>query len=162
MKKFSIEFKWAAIYMVISLLWTFLERTAGLHHENIANYAFVSLLFGVFGFALYWMCIFDKKANYYKGMMDWTRGFLSGLTLTVIIAVLSPLTTFVALEYVSPDFLDNMRRHYSAANSISASASQSMFTLQGQIMQSIFTVMSMGVVASAIIAWFARSKEKSS
>ncbi len=145
--------------MAISLMWTYLERSMGLHDSNIENHAVYSNFFGIFALAVYAMSIFDKKRNYYHGQVDWTRGFLSGLTLTVMIAVLSPLTQFVALKYISPDFIANMKAHYLAHNPAGASVADSFFSFRGMLLQGIFTIMSMGVVASAIIAWFARSKE---
>ena len=159
MGKFSIEFKWGAIFMAMSLLWTYLERSAGLHGDAIAKYPLLSNIFALFAFALYFMAVADKKQNYYHGKMDWTRGFLSGLSLTVVLAILNPLTQYVALNYVSPEFLANMRAFYVTKGALSPAAAESMFSLKSLVLQGIFTILSMGVVTSAIIAWFVRSKD---
>ncbi len=145
--------------MAISLMWSYLERSAGLHGSHIENHALYSNLFGIFAFIVYAMCIFDKKRNYYDNRMDWTRGFLSGLTLTVMIALLSPLIQYIIVEHISPDFLANMKTYYVSRNGSGKALADAMFSFRGLLLQAVFNIMSMGVVASAIIAWFARSKE---
>lgn len=145
--------------MVISLMWSYLERSAGLHDAQIEDHALYSNLFGIFALAVYAMCIFEKKRNYYHDRMDWTRGFLSGLTLTVMIALLSPLIQYIVLEKISPEFLLNMKSYYVSRNEAGKALADAMFSFRGLLLQAIFNIMSMGVVASAIIAWFARSKE---
>jgi len=44
----------------------------------------------------------DKKLNFYNGQMSWTQGFISGVIVSVVVAILAPLAQYVTHEFITP------------------------------------------------------------
>jgi CDP-diglyceride synthetase len=107
MNKYKIEFKWAIIYCVMVLLWMTLEVILGLHGEHIDLHMVTTMFFLIPMILLYIYALLDKKKNYYSGNMNYTQGFVTGIIITVIITLLSPLTQYITSEFITPDFFTN-------------------------------------------------------
>ena len=159
MKRFAFEFKWAAIVTACTVIWTAFEKSMGWHDELIAKHSSYSMLFGLVAIALYFFALSDKKRNHYDGLMNWTQGFLSGMVMTVMIAILTPLALYAALTSVSPDFLPNMKEYMTSSGKMTADIADKMYDMQSYIMYSVFFALSTGVVTSAIVALIVRSKK---
>ncbi|MEZ4690567.1 MAG: DUF4199 domain-containing protein [Ignavibacteria bacterium] len=43
--------------------------------------------------------------------MTYKEGFVTGFYITIIIAVLSPISQFIATEIISPDYFNNVIRY---------------------------------------------------
>ena len=158
MKKFKVEIKWAIIFTIASILWMVLEKSLGLHDEYISEHAIYTNIFAVIAVAVYVLAIVEKKKYFYKGTMNWTQGFLSGLMLTIFIAILSPLVQYIVFHYISPDFFKNVIEYAVSNNIYTQAAADTYFTLNSYILQGIVGSISMGVITSAIVALIFKSK----
>ena len=117
MKRISIEIKWALIFVIIQLLWMLLERVAGLHGENIDKHAMFTNFFAIPAIAVYLIALLDKRKNHYGGFMTYGQGFISGVIITVIVTILSPLTQYIICTVISPDYFRNATEYaVSSAN----------------------------------------------
>lgn len=160
MNRFAYEIKWGAIFTACSILWMAFEKSMGWHDAFIEKQATYSMFFGLIAIAVYVLALLDKKKQHYAGSMNWTQGFLSGLVLTVVIAILTPLSLYAGLTSVSPEFLTNMKNLAISKGSMSPEAAETFYGMQGYIMSSVFFALSTGVVTSAVVALFVRSKTK--
>lgn len=158
MKKFAFEIKWGIRYIFVFLAWIFLEKYTGTYDTNIDNYFLMSLLFYVVAFLVYLVAIKDKKENYYHNIMDWKQGCASGIYFTIVIALLMPVAQIIMHKAIAPEFFPNMIKHSLASRNSNPEAVNSYFNLSGYIWQSIFMVLSVGVVYSAVVARFLQTK----
>lgn len=158
MKKFSIEIKWGIIFSVVSLLWMFLEKGLGWHDENIARHAIYTNIFAVVAIVLYVFALLDKRKNFYNGKMTWSQGFISGIIISVVVAILSPLAQYITHEFITPDYFDNVINYSTESGAMTREAAEEYFNLKSYIIQSFFFALVVGVVTSAIVAFFVRRK----
>lgn len=154
MKKFAIEIKWGIRYTFCYLAWAMLEKSLGLFGENMSYYMLSSLIFYLFAGLLYTLALKEKKKHYFNGNMDWKQGCATGLYMTIVIALLMPLTQAALHEIIAPEFFENMIN--ASKDKVSA---RSYFNLKSYIIQSIFFALSIGMVISAIVAYFVQTKK---
>ena len=158
MKKFTVEIKWAVIFAVAALAWMFIEKSAGWHDAQIGKHPLYTNIFAVVAITIYALALREKKRKIFEGKMDWKQGFISGIILTVFITILSPLTQYITSSFISPDFFKNMIQYTVEHKVMTEQAAAEYFNLKSYIVQGIFGALSMGVVTSAIVAYFIKSK----
>lgn len=158
MKRFAIEIKWGVIFTVISLLWMYLEKTLGWHDELIAKHAIYTNIFGIVAILIYVFALLDKRKNFFKGKMNWSQGFVSGIVVSIVVAVLTPLAQYITHAYITPQYFPNIIDHAVENGSMTREAAEEYFNLTSYILQSFFFALVVGVVTSAIVALFVRKK----
>lgn len=153
------EIKWAFIFTVIGLLWMVFEKLMGWHAENIASHYYMTNIFAVFAIAVYVFALLEKRKKYYQGSMTWKEGFLSGLMMTLIITLLTPLSQFLVHYVISPEYFPNVIK-YSVETGYhkTLEEAEAYFNFNSYLVQSILFAFIIGVVTSAIVALFVRRK----
>lgn len=159
MKKFAIEIKWGIRYAFVYIAWVFLEKSLGLYTQNISDYPLFSTLFYILALLLYFLAISDKKKNFFNNYMDWKQGCISGIYFTIAIAILMPLNQVIIHKAIAPEFFPNMIQHSIATRNTKPEVAKAFYNLTDYIYQSIFFALSIGVVFSAIVAYFLQTKE---
>ena len=158
MKKFGIEIKWAINFSIITLLWMILEHSLGWHDENIGKHAIYTNFFIIIAIFTYFIAIKDKKDNFYARNMTFRKGFVSGVMLSIFIAILSPIVQYISFKFIAPNFFENII-NYTVTHKIQTQIqAEDYFNLKSYTIQGFFGSLSMGVVTSAIIAYFLKSK----
>lgn len=152
MKQRTTEVKWAIIFTVVALLWVALERALGWHDELIHKHAVYTNLFAVVAIALYVFALLDKRHRDHGGYMTWKQGFVSGLLISVGVAVLSPLAQYITHTVVTPDYFGNARAFAMTAGHTDAEAAARHFNLGSYIVQATIGALVLGVVTSALVA----------
>jgi hypothetical protein len=159
MKKFSTELKWGVIFAIATLLWMGIEKAMGWHGEHIEQHPTMTNLFAIIAIALYVFALLDKRKRDFRGSMTWMQGFVSGVIISVVVAVLSPLTQWITHTYISPEYFDNMIDYSVKAGYYNTEVdARTYFNLQAYVLQSAVGALLMGVVTSAIVAIFVRNK----
>jgi hypothetical protein len=158
MKKFSIEFKWALITILIFLAWMTLEKELGFHDEKIKWEPLFNILYVLPLFLLYFLALLDKKTNYYKGNMNWKQGIIAAIVISFIMVLFSPISQFILHEFISPNFLNNTIKYTVAAKKLSLEGAKEYTTLSSSIWKNISDSLSFGVVIGAIVAYILKSK----
>ena len=158
MKKFAIEIKWAFISIIIFLAWMTLEKQLGFHDEKIKWQMFFTMLIIFPNFILYYLALRDKKKNYYNGEMSWKQGFISGVVISFIIVIFSPITQFITHEFITPNYFDKLIALSVESKRLTLQEAQSYFNLTAYIWQSISGGLSFGVVIGAIVAYILKTK----
>ena len=159
MKSFQIEIKWAFIYTLMGLFWLFLERTFGLHDIHIAKHAIYTNFIAIPAVAIYVYALLDKKKNYYGEYITYKQGLVSGSILSVGIAILTPISQFVGLQFISPNYFSHVIQHVVSEGLMTQEQALDYFNLKSYIIQSVFLAPVMGVITSLIVAFVLKSKK---
>lgn len=160
MGKFSVEIKWGFIFSMATLVWACIEKSAHFYDIRISEYAIYTNLFAFIALAVYVFALREKKIVFYKGEMTWKQGFVSGVYLTVVVAVLSPLCQVLIHRYIAPEFLPNLVDYKVASGYLTRKAAEEYFNLETVIYQSSSFALSMGIITGAIVAFFMKTRKK--
>jgi hypothetical protein len=162
MKKIIIEIKWGLLFTVAALLWMVFEKAMGWHGPRIADHAIYTNLFAFVAIIVYVFALMDKRKNYYGGYMSWKQGFLSGMVLSVVIALLTPLSQYITLEWISPEYFENVINYSVETGELSREEAESKFNLPVYIYSSFGFALIVGAVTSAVVAIFVSRKAQNS
>lgn len=160
MKKFFTEIKWSIIFTVTSVLWLFLEKFTGFHSEKISSYFYISLLFGIVYIIIFTMALKEKRTVFYNGIITYKQAFISGAILTLLIAAMSPLVQVIFHEVISPDFFQNGIANVVKTRPNNKEFAIGYFNLQSFISQGFLNILSIGILISAIMAYFIQTKKQ--
>ncbi|MBL8007014.1 MAG: DUF4199 domain-containing protein [Ignavibacteria bacterium] len=159
MKKIPLEVKWAFIFIVMTLAWMILEKVIGLHDKYIDKHPVFTNFIAIPAVAVYVLALMDKKKNFYSGVMTWKQGFMCGLIITLIITVVSPLTQIITSEIITPDYFPNAIKYSVSSGLLSQEEADKYFNLGNYIIQGLIGAPVMGIITSAVVAFFVRSKK---
>ncbi len=152
------EVMWGLIFVGMGLLWMVLERVAGLHGPRIEYHANLSFLFAFPAVAVYVFALRSKRDRDLGGTMTWREGFVSGLIITAVVAVLAPVTTWITHTLITPDFFANAIEAGVALGETTRAEAEAYFNLGSYIRMGVIWAVGMGAVTSAVVAFFVRSK----
>ncbi len=156
MKKIYIELKWAVIFSIALLCWILFEKTMGWNKEQFLEHWWLTLLFGPFAILLYLLALREKRRRVYDGKMTWIQGFLSGLTISLFVALLSPLTEYVAYNFFTPDNFNTIAEA-SVTNELMANTKMNdLLNINNYRWQSAFGLLGFGIINAVIAAFFVR------
>jgi hypothetical protein len=158
MKNFRIELKWGVIFFLSGLLWMVLEKSLGWHDSLIAQHATYSLAYAPIAIFIYVLALKDKKKNTYAGKMSFVQGLVSGLIITVVVVLLTPLSQYITHELVSPSYFPNIIAYSVQQGRLTLSEAEAYFTLKNYITQSILFAAFMGGLTTAGVMFFLRTK----
>lgn len=160
MKNIKIEIKWALIFILSMLAWMFFEKSMGWHDEKIAVHATYTNFFAIPAILVYVLALLDKKKNFYSGVMSYKQGVISGLIITVIVTVLSPLAQYITSTIITPDYFPNVIEYAVSSGKMTQSDAEAYFNINSYMIQSVIGALVMGLVTSLIVAIFVKSKSK--
>lgn len=159
MKNIGIEIKWGVIFILVTLAWMMLEKSLGWHDVHIDQHAVLTNLFAIPAIVIYVLAMRDKKKNYYHGQITYLQAFLSGLVVTIIVTILSPFAQYITLEYITPQYFTNIISYSVEKGELTQSDSENWFNLKSYIIQATIGALIMGLITSAIVAIFIKSKK---
>jgi len=160
MKNIKIEIKWAIIFSVMGLLWMVLEKLCGLHGKYIDYHLYLTNLFAIPAIIVMVMALKDKKKNFYDGRMNYKQGLISGIILSVIIALLSPLTQWVTSFVITPEYFPNViKRSVEIGYFKTTAEAEANFNYQNYAIQGAIGALVMGIVTTTIAMIFIRTKK---
>lgn len=161
MKNLKIEIKWAVIFSVIGLMWMLLEKLVGLHSTHIDKHMYLTNLFAIPAVIVMVLALKDKKKDFYAGQMSYKQGLISGIILSVFIALLSPLTQWITSTIITPEYFPNVIA-YSVETGYhkSIEEAEAYFNLKNYIVQSTVGALIMGIITTAVAMVFIRSKKE--
>lgn len=161
MKNIKIEFKWAVIFSIMTLLWMVLEKLTGLHGRYIDYHLYLTNLFAIPAIWVIVLALKDKKKNSYDGQMTYLRGLISGIILSVIIALISPLTQWITSYVITPEYFPNViKRSVEVGYYKTTAEAEANFNYKSYAIQGFIGALIMGIATSAIAMIFIRTKNK--
>lgn len=140
------------------LLWMLFEKTLGWHDERIADHYWLTFLFFPIGIFMTVLVMREKRRRVYAGKMTWLEGFLTGLKMSVFVALLSPLTQYITHNYITPEYFNNVIEYSVTNDLMNIKKANDVFSFNSYILQSFIGALLGGVVTSAIVAIFMRRK----
>ncbi len=161
MKNLRTEIKWALIFSVLNLLWVLLERTAGLHGSRLHLHPQLTILFIFPTIAVYILALREKKNESFRGQMNYIDGMICGANLTLFITLLSPFVQIISTKLISPEFFKNSIDYSVAKGIMTREHAETYFSLNSYIRQSLLATPVIGLITSALVAYFLRTKPAS-
>ena len=158
MKKIYIELKWGVIFTITILSWMLLEKTLGWHEEKIADHEWLTLLFAPFAIFMYLLEMREKRRRVYGGKMTWLQGFVSGLILTVFVALLSPLAQYITHNFITPKYFNNVIEYSVTNDLMTRTKANDFFNINSYMWQSALGALGLVIPTAAIVAIFVRKK----
>ncbi len=158
MEKYKIEIKWGLIFTITALIWIFIEKLLGWHDVLINKHAIYTNFFAIIAIAIYVFALLEKRKKFYDGKMTWQQGFISGLIITLIVVVLSPLAQYLTHEVITPNYFSNAINYAVESGNLTQEAAEKNFNLISYMIQASIGGAVMGVVTSAIVAIFVKKK----
>lgn len=160
MKSRKIEIKWAFIFIAMTLLWMLLEKVSGLHGKYIDYHLYLTNLYAIPAIWVYVLALKDKKRKDFGGNMNYLQGFISGIIITLIVAIFSPLTQWVISYVITPEYFPNViRRSVEIGYYSTVADAEANFNYKNYAIQSTIAALVMGIVTTAIVMIFLRTKK---
>lgn len=161
MKNFSIEIKWALRFILLILAWAIGEKAVGLHDEHIENYAIYTNLFVFPAFLFFYLAIREKKKYVYNNSMTFRQGFVAGLIMSAIIALMNPLAQLIIYKSITPQFFDTIIAYKVKSKNfpMTLENAKMIFNLKTYMIESTFTALSKGFITGAIVSLMLRNQK---
>ena len=158
MKNYTHEIKWALYFALMMLVWMVFERMAGLHDEHIDKHPLITNFVAIPAIAMYVFALRQKREKAYGGHMSYKQGFMSGLIMTLVVTILSPLTQYITSTIITPDFFTHAINYAVSEGKMSQTEAEDYFSLTNYVKQTILFTPVMGIVTTAIVAVFVKRK----
>lgn len=152
MKNRQLEIRWGIYFILMQLGWMFLEKSLGYHDARIAEHASFSMWVMVPSLLMYFFALHFKWIKDYGGKMSYKQGLISGLVVTAVVTVLTPLSQTINSLLISPEYFPNVIAYTVASGAMTQAAAEAYFNLTSYILQSTLFAPAAGIVTSLIMA----------
>lgn len=161
--KYKIEVKWTLIFSSSILIWMILEKLFGLHDENIHLHQYLTIIFAIPAVIIYVLALKDKKDNFYSNKITYKQAFFSGLLITILLTVLSPINQWIISFVITPDYFNNVIDYTLETGYFKTiEEAKEQFNFKSYAIQSTIWTLLMGIITTAIVSIFIKSKSKGS
>lgn len=145
------ELKWGVIFSVMGLIWLTLEYLVGLHGRFIGWHPYLTNLVAIPSVIIMVLAILEKR-RVLRGKITFNQAFLCGLGVSLVVAVLSPITQIIFHRLINPGFFENAIRYGVEHGMATLTEAQAFFNLQSYMLQSVFAAVVIGSITSLVIA----------
>ena len=160
MKKFRVEVKWGILFFLSGLAWMALEKYLGWHDRLIEQHATYTLLYAPLAIFIYVVALWEKKRKTYSGRMTFLQGLLSGMVITLVVVLLTPLSQYISHSLISPDYFSNVIQLTVNSGKMTLLEAEEYFNLMNYITQSLLFATVMGLLTTAVVMIFLRSSPR--
>lgn len=163
---FKTALKYGFLIVIFLFLWLTLEYMVGLHSEHIQFHPIATLLSLIIPLLFLYYGMREAQKSY-RGIEEFTyrKAFLTGLLISLVVAVLSPLGQWIFHALLAPGFFDSMQPNLEAqqlARGVDAEVAREEAAdasyLSTYLMQTAVGYLIAGAIMSAILAIFIRDK----
>ncbi|WP_460950526.1 DUF4199 domain-containing protein [Spirosoma daeguense] len=156
---YRVEIKWAILFSIMVLAWMVLEKICGLHGKYIDYHLYLTNLFAIPAIWFMVLALIDKKKNFYGGKITYQQGLISGIILSILIALLSPLTQWITSYVITPDYFPNViKRSVEIGYYKTTAEAEANFNYKNYAIQGAIGSLMMGIITTAIAMIFIRTK----
>lgn len=160
MKTRRIEIKWGILFSIMGLVWMMLEKAVGLHDEHIDKHMVYTNLIAIPAIAIYIMALMEKRRKDYGGSLTFKQGFVSGLFITLVATILSPLNQYITSTFITPDYFANATAYVIEVGMMTEEEASSYFNLKNYMIQGLVYAPVMGILTSVIVAFAVKRTPK--
>ncbi len=153
MKTIKTEIKWGVIFTIAALLWMVLEKSLGWHDEHIAKHPLYTNIFAVVAILIFIFALKEKRDKDLNGKMSWVKGFITGVIISLFVALLSPLAQYLTHNFISPEYFNNAIAHGISLGNNKVDM-EAYFNFNNYVVMSVISALAMGILTSAIVAFF--------
>lgn len=154
MEKFKIEIKWAFIFMGMMLSWMILERLFGLHDTHIDKHAIYTNFVAIPAILIYVFALLDKRKTDFNGSMSYKQALISGLIITFIVTIFTPLTQYLTTAVITPNYFNNIIDYSVTTGQMTQEEAEAYFNTKNYIIQSTIFTPVMGIITTLIVGLF--------
>ena len=151
---YKIEIKWAVIFLIMSLLWVWVEKLYGLHGPKIEKHYLYTQLFIIPTILIYVFALREKRRKEFISGMNYRQGLITGLYVSAFITMLSPLIQLIIFEVITPGFFDSAIQYAASSGKFTQTGAESYYCLRNFILQSMTGSVVIGNTASIVIPFF--------
>lgn len=147
----GMEIKWGLLFSLLTLGWALLEKLGGFHDARLEQHPWFSMLFMIPAVALYYFAVRDKRKAL-GGTITFKEIFMFGLGVSVIVAVLTPLSQWLTHRVISPNYFANIIKLSVSTGRMTQQQADAFFNLNSYIIQSSIFALVAGVVTTLVLA----------
>ncbi len=133
-----------------------MERIVGLHDVHIDKHAIYTNFVAIPAIIVYVLALLDKRKNFYEGKMTYMQGFISGIIISIIVTIFSPLTQYITSTIITPEYFTNVINYSVSQGMMTQTEAEEYFNLKSYMIQVLIGTPIMGIVTAAIVAIFTR------
>jgi hypothetical protein len=160
MTTIKIEIKWAIFFSIMGLVWMLLEKLSGLHSRYIDYHLYLTNLFAIPAIWFMVLALKEKKKIFYDGKITYLQGVKSGFFLSLVIALLAPLTQWITSYIISPEYFPNViKRSVEIGYYKTTAEAEANFNYPNYAMQSAIASFVMGMITTGIAMIFIQTKD---
>lgn len=160
MKNRKIEIKWGFIFILMMVIWMALEHAFGLHDEHIDLHPIVSNFIFIPAVSIYVLALLEKRKKAYGGYMTYAQGFMSGVVITLVVTIFTPLVQYLTSTVITPEYFQNAITYSVESGFTSQEEAEAYFNLKNFMTQATISAPIMGILTAAIVAIFTRKVPK--
>lgn len=143
----------------MTLVWMLSEKLSGLHGKYIDYHLYLTNLFVIPAIWFMVLALKDKKKNFYNGNVSYKQGLISGIIVSAIIALLSPLTQWITSFVITPEYFPNViKRSVELGYYKTIAEAEANFNYKNYAINSTIFAFVFGIVTSAVAMIFIRTK----
>jgi hypothetical protein len=161
MKKFNIEIKWSLIFSAMALVWALIGKAFNFDDSAIQHNQLFNTLILIPAFIIYLLEAFAKRKNYYHGTISYKQALVSGLMLSVFVAILGVITTLITVTVISPDLFSNSIRYVTENGLMSEEDARNQFSLGMFLITGFIAAPITGLIFSLITSAIVRTRKNS-
>ena len=140
------------------LVWMTLENLTGLHDIHIDKHPIYTNLIAIPSILIFVLALREKRKKVYGGAMTFKQGFITGLIITIVVAIFSPLVQYIFSTSISPEYFTNAANYAVENGKMTREQADKYFNMNNYLVQSFIVAIMMGVITSALVALFVRKK----
>jgi hypothetical protein len=155
--KLKIEFRFAVLASLLTLLWLTTEFVSGIQDKFIVIQPYVSLLGVVILIPLICFRLALKEKIEEFGRLTFRQAFLTGFIITIFTCILMVPTQLAFHRLINPDFFETMIQYTAKNSKISVEAAALFFNLKSYLIQAVLYNLVAGTIIALILAWRMRT-----
>lgn len=153
-----VEVKYGVLFAVVTLLWITMEFLMGLHSTYIHLHPYFSFLFLFVVVAVIYQGVKARK-SLNEGNITYLHAFLSGVYISIVAVLLSPLVNYIFHSFINPDFFDAMISMSVQQMRLTEDMAREHFNLVRYTQLNIVFGLISGVITSGLVALVLKSKK---
>lgn len=157
MRSFRTEIKWGFLFTLATILWAWLLALLGYTTYKIAKYPVVDSLFFFIAIIIFIMA-FRSRRNQQKNKLTWWQGVVTGLTIGLVIMVLSVPAQYLIHTLIMPEFFENSIRYAVKHHLKTQEEAEAYFNLKSYIKQMVIFAPIAGTVIGAVVGLIMKRK----